>query len=143
VGSTTKLLIGGTTTGTDYDQIASAGGSLSYGGVLDLTLSGSYALGTSFSLFEGFGTKFGTLTDVTLTTPSDSVYKGLVFTKSIFESTVVWWTQPNSAGQSLKFEEATGALIVVPEPSTIVIASIGVALAGLQRYRRRKSATQA
>ena len=139
MGSTSKLLISGTTAGSDYDQIASAGGPLSYGGVLDLTLSGSYALGTRFSLFEGFGTNFGTLADVTLTTPSDSVYNGLVFTKSIFESTVVWWTQPNSAGQSLKFEEATGALIVVPEPSTIVIASIGVALAGLQRYRRRKS----
>jgi len=61
------------------------------------------------------------------------------FTKSIFDRQVVWWTQPNSSGQSLKFEEATGALIVVPEPSTIAIAAIGTALAGLRRYRRQKS----
>jgi autotransporter-associated beta strand protein len=40
-GSRTSLLISGTTAGTDYDQIASAGGALSYGGTLDLTLSGS------------------------------------------------------------------------------------------------------
>jgi len=56
---------------------------------------------------------------------------------------VVWWTNPNSSGQSLKFAEATGTLIVVPEPSTIVIASIGAALAGLWRVRRRKSGTRA
>jgi len=56
---------------------------------------------------------------------------------------VVWWTNANSSGQSLKFAEATGNLIVVPEPSTIVIASIGAAMAGLWRFRRRKSATQA
>ena len=137
--SRTKLVISGTAAGTDYDQIASAGGSLTYGGLLDLTLSGSYALGTTFSLFEGFSTQFGTLSAVNLTTPNDSPYNGLAFTRSAFGTDVVWWTNPNSSGQSLKFVEATGALIVVPEPSTIVIASIGAALAGLWRIRRRKS----
>jgi hypothetical protein len=136
-------LISGTTAGTDYDQIASAGGSLSYGGILDLTLSGSYALGTSFSLFEGFASHFGTLTDVMLSTSLDSPYSGLTFSRSVFDSQVVWWTQANTSGQSLKFTEGTGTLVVVPEPSTIVIASIGAALAGLWRVRRRKTATQA
>jgi hypothetical protein len=135
----TSLLISGTTAGTNFDQIASAGGSLTYGGILDLTLSGSYSLGTTFSLFEGFATHFGTLTNVNLTTPADSPYNGLAFTRSAFGTDVVWWTNPNSSGQSLKFVEATGALIVVPEPSTIVIASIGAALAGLWRMRRRKA----
>jgi len=138
-GSRTSLLISGTAAGTSYDQIASNGGSVTYGGLLDLTLSGSYALGTTFSLFEGFATEFGTLSAVNLTTPNDSPYNGLAFTRSVFHGDVVWWTQPNSSGQSLKFVEATGALIVVPEPSTIVIASIGVALAGLWRMRRRKA----
>ena len=142
-GSKTMLQISGTTAGIDYDQIAIAGGSLTYGGELALTLSGSYALGTSFSLFDGFATHYGTLTDVTLSTPADSVYNGLTFTKSVFGTDVVWWTNPNTSGQSLKFTEATGTLVVVPEPSTIVIASIGVALAGLWRFRRRKAATQA
>jgi len=80
---------------------------------------------------------------VALTTPVDSVYNGLAFTKSVFAGEVVWWTQPNTSGQSLKFEQATGNLIVVPEPSTVVIASIGAALAGLWRSRRRKSLPQA
>jgi autotransporter-associated beta strand protein len=142
VGSKTMLQISGTNAGIDYDQIAFTGGSLTYGGELALTLSGSYALGTSFSLFEGFATHYGTLTDVTLSTAAESVYNGLTFSKSVFDSQVVWWTQPNSSGQSLKFTEATGALVVVPEPSTIVIASIGAALAGLWRVRRRKAATQ-
>ena len=137
-GSRTSLLISGTMAGTDYDQIASAGGALSYGGILDLTLSGSYALGTSFSLFEGFATEFGSLAGVSLTA-TDSPYSGLTFTKSVFGTDVVWWTNPNTNGQSLKFTEATGTLVVVPEPSTIVIASIGVALAGLWRVRRRKA----
>jgi autotransporter-associated beta strand protein len=137
-GSRTSLLISGTTAGTDYDQIASAGGSLSYGGILDLTLSGSYALGTSFSLFEGFASHFGTLTDVMLSTSLDSPYSGLTFSKSVFGTDVVWWTNANTSGQSLKFTEGTGTLVVVPEPSTVVIASIGAALAGLWRMRRRK-----
>jgi hypothetical protein len=115
---------------------------LTYGGILDLTLSGSYALGTTFSLFEGFASHFGTLTDVMLSTSLDSPYSGLTFSRSVFDSQVVWWTQANISGQSLKFTEGTGTLVVVPEPSTIVIASIGVALAGLWRVRRRKAATQ-
>ena len=143
VGSKTMLQISGTTAGTDYDQVALSNGSLTYNGELALSFSGSYALGTSFSLFDGFSTHFGELDSVTLTTPVDSVYNGLAFTKSVFDGEVVWWTQPNTSGQSLKFEQATGNLIVVPEPSTIVIASIGVALAGLWRARRRKAATQA
>ena len=142
-GSRTSLLISGTMAGTDHDQIESAGGSLTYGGILDLTLSGSYAMGTTFSLFEGFSTQFGTLDSISLTTPVDSVYNGLAFTRSVFDGELVWWTQPNTSGQSLKFEQATGNLIVVPEPSTVVIASIGAALAGLWRARRRKAATQA
>jgi len=142
-GSRTSLLISGTIAGTDYDQIATGGGSLTYGGILDLTLSGSYALGTTFSLFEGFASHFGTLTDVMLSTSLDSPYSGLTFSRSVFDSQVVWWTQANTSGQSLKFTEGTGTLVVVPEPSTIVIASIGVALAGLWRVRRRKAATLA
>ena len=137
-GSKVMLQISGTAAGTDYDQIAFTGGSLTYGGELALTLSGSYALNTSFSLFEGFATHFATLSDVSLTA-TDSPYNGLKFTQSVFGTDVVWWTNPNTSGQSLKFVEATGALIVVPEPSTILIASIGAALAGLWQLRRRKS----
>ena len=137
-GSKVMLQISGTTAGTDYDQIAFAGGSLTYGGELALTLSGSYALNTSFSLFEGFVTHFAKLSDVSLMA-TDSPYNGLTFTPSVFGTDVVWWTNANSSGQSLKFVEATGALIVVPEPATIVIASVGAALAGLWRLRRRQS----
>jgi hypothetical protein len=142
-GSTTSLQISGTTAGIDYDQIAFSGGTLTYGGTLELSLSGSYALGTEFSLFENFTSTFGELDGVTLTTPIDSPYYNLAFSKSVFGGNVVWWTQPNSSGQSLKFEQVSGALIVVPEPSTIVIASIGAALAGFWRLRRRKSTPQA
>jgi len=142
-GSKTSLQISGTTAGTNYDQIALPGGSLTYNGTLELSLSGSYALGTEFRLFKDFTSSFGSLDGVTLTTPSDSPYYGLAFSKSIFGGNVVWWTQPNASGQSLKFEQVSGALIVVPEPSTIVIASIGAALAGLWRLRRRKSTPQA
>jgi len=140
-GSTTILQISGTTPGVDYDKIAFTGGSLTYGGELSLILTGSYALNTSFSLFDQFVSHYGTLSGVSLTA-TGSPYDGLTFTRSEFSGDVVWWTNANSSGQSLKFAESTGELIVVPEPSTVVIASIGAALAALWRFRRRKPAPE-
>lgn len=57
-GATTNLSVTGTTAGSLFDQVAFSGGSpsLTYGGLLNLTLSGSYADQTSFGLFSGWST---------------------------------------------------------------------------------------
>lgn len=49
----------------------------------------------------------------------------------------------NAAGQYLAFEPSTGVLMVVPEPSAVMIAGLGVALAGWKLSRKRKAAKAA
>ena len=53
-----------------------------------------------------------------------------------------WTTQatPNAAGQWLVFQPQNGNLVVVPEPSTIVFAGVGVAMAGWSAWKKRRLA---
>jgi hypothetical protein len=41
-------------------------------------------------------------------------------------------------GEYLRFEESTGNLVVVPEPSTYAMALAGLACGGWHMYRRRR-----
>jgi hypothetical protein len=49
------------------------------------------------------------------------------------------WTSPVATdGTYLVFQAATGNLVVVPEPSTIVFAGLGVAMSGWTMWKKRR-----
>jgi autotransporter-associated beta strand protein len=131
-GSTTLMEITGTAAGL-YDQVVGNGsGGLTYGGTLDLVVSGSYADGTTFNLFSNFSSNNGDFADVSLDAIGE--YAGLTFsgTDGVWTST---WTENH---QRLVFSTTTGNLVVVPEPSTYAMVFAGLACGGWQMFRRRR-----
>ena len=119
-----------------YDQIVGTGtGGLTYGGSLDLVMSGSYADGTTFNLFRNFLTKTGDFAAVGLDATGGE-YAGLTFTGTGGVWTSTWTTNH----QRLVFSTNTGNLVVVPEPSTYAMVVAGVAFGGWRMLRRRKRA---
>jgi fibronectin-binding autotransporter adhesin len=138
---TTILSISGTTAGVDYDQIVGAveGSSpLTYAGVLDLTLSGSYyADGTTFHLFNNFSSVDGDFSEIVLNA-AGTAYQDLMFTFNPGSQT--WRTELTQPvdGQYLEFTPSTGDLVVVPEPGTLALAAMGIAVACGAGWRRRK-----
>ena len=149
-GATTNLSVSGTTAGSLFDQVAFTGGSapLTYGGLLNLTLSGSYADQTSFGLFSGFTSQSGSLSAITLSA-TGSPYSVLSFSNftntSLADQTYYhlasgdWITGWTTSHQRLIFSQSSGTLTVVPEPSTIVFAGIGVAMFGWSTWTRRRA----
>jgi fibronectin-binding autotransporter adhesin len=140
LGAVAAFTIGGELAGTGYDQIYGSGASLAYGGSLALTLTGTqaYAKDTTFNLFKDFATRSGNFSSVTLSAVG-TPYNGLVFTNL---GGGIWETGSTGfpLGESLRFDQTTGDLVVVPEPSTFVLAGLGVVLAGAQVWRRRRAA---
>lgn len=132
--ATTAMTISGSAAGF-YDQIA-VSSSIAYGGTLALTLSGSYADQTTFNLFSGFTSHTGDLSSITLAAVG-SPYAGLTFTGP--DGSGDWYTGWTAGNQQLKFSESTGTLTVVPEPSTIVFAGIGMAMFGWSTWTRRRA----
>jgi len=63
-----------------------------------------------------------------------SPYAGLSFTKYGTE----FFTGPATNGTWLVFQAQTGNLVVVPEPSTIVFAGLGVAMSGWTMWKKRR-----
>jgi hypothetical protein len=149
-GATTNLAITGTTPGSLFDQVAFTGGakSLTYGGLLNLTLSGSYADSTSFQLLSGFTSQSGDLSSISLDA-TGSPYAGLTFTSyanATAEDKTYWglgsgdWiTDWSTDHQRLIFSQSAGTLSIVPEPSTIVFAGIGVAMFCWSTWTRRRA----
>ena len=133
-GSTTLMEITGTSASL-YDQIVGVGsGGLTYGGTLDLVMSGSYANGTTFNLFSNFSSpSIGDFAAVGLDA-TGSEYAGLTFTGTAG----VWTSTETANGQRLIFSTGTGDLVVVPEPSTYAMALAGLACGGWQMFRRRR-----
>ena len=127
-GSTTLMEINNTSL---YDQIVGTG-TLTYGGNLDLVISGSYANGTTFNLFRNFSTK--TLDFAAVGLNADGEYASLIFTGTDGVWTSTWTTNQ----QRLVFSTTTGNLVVVPEPSTYAMAVAGLAFGGWQMMRRRR-----
>ena len=127
-GSTTLMEINNTSL---YDQIVGTG-TLTYGGNLDLVISGSYANGTTFNLFSNFSTKTLDFADVGLDATGE--YASLTFTGTDGVWTSTWTTNQ----QRLVFSTTTGNLVVVPEPSTVAMALAGLACGGWQMMRRRR-----
>jgi len=143
-GSTTTVMtISGSSVG-QYDQVAAATGttSLTLAGILDLTMTGTAAGGsydyanlTTFHLFSGFARSGTSNFSSVVLHAAGTRYDGLAFT---FQDGVykTGWT-PQSVGQYLVFDAATGDLLVVPEPGTLALAGMAVAcIVGAARWRR-------
>jgi hypothetical protein len=128
-GTGTVLMeIQGTTVGTEYDQI-SLTGSLTYGGVMQLDLSQTFADNTSFNLFTGFTAGSGDFSSITSV---GSAYTGLSFTRI----GNLWTSGTAAGGQSLEFNQTTGTLVIVPEPAALALAGLGIAVAAWARRRK-------
>ncbi len=112
---------------------------ITYGGELSLNLGG---VGTD--LFESWtatqiftGAKSGSFSSVTLAGAS-SPYSGLTFGRVGTEWVSGTFAGYNGETQWLVFSETNGNLVVVPEPSTIVFAGVGVAMAGWSAWKKRR-----
>jgi len=134
--STTLMQIDGITRGTQYDAVTLTGlTGPTYGGTLSLVFGNgsAFADDTMFDLFSFTGSTSGGFSGVT----STGFYAGT-------------WTNNNDGsfkldqgGQTLTFSQANGDIVVVPEPTSLAIAAIGIALAGASRLRRRQVARRA
>jgi len=129
-------------------------GLLTYGGsmTLNFTTSGSQAIGTTWSVFDPNGGVSGTFAGIggSGVGPYASLEWGLATSStSIFDQRYgdgIWlsgWTSSGTSSQRLVFNQCTGDITVVPEPSTFVMAAAGIAGWGLMRYRRRLRAAAA
>ena len=133
-GSHTLMEITGSTASL-YDQIVGTGsGGLTFGGNLDLVISGSYADQTTFHLFSNFSSpSIGDFAVVVLDATGGE-YTGLTFTGT----DGVWTSTWTANHQRLVFSTTTGDLVVVPEPSACAMALAGLAYGGWQMFRRRR-----
>lgn len=127
--ATTLMEINDLTRGLDYDgiTITSASG-LTYGGSLSLAfgLAGAVPDQTTFDLFNFSGSPSGDFTSVT----STGFYAG---TWSPVSSGT--WSL-ESGGQTLTFSAATGDVVVVPEPSTLLLVACAAGIAAIAARRR-------
>ena len=133
----TELTITGSDAGM-YDQILGSS-ALTYAGTLALTLSDLttvYDDNTVFNLFSSFTSTSGTLGGITLAAFGTD-YDGLTFSSA--DANGDWLSTWNTNNQALRFSQANGTLTVVPEPSTIVFAGIGMAMFGWSTWTRRRA----
>ena len=125
--------------GDTYDQFSTTG-AITFGGDLNIDWaqvgSSTFANYTAFNLFDG-GSYAGNFSAVSLADAA-APYDTLTFTQFGTE----WSTQPfvGQGGQQqwLVFQSQSGNLVVVPEPSTIVFAGLGVAMSGWTMWKKRR-----
>jgi len=133
LSGTTQIEILGAARGTGYDAVDLVNSAvLNYGnGVLTLDFGSWLGQQQAYQLFgTGSSTVGGSFSSVSITGTN---YAGLAFTGS----NGVWTSQGTSpANQTLTFTEATGTLVIVPEPGALALAGIGVAMA-IRIIRRR------
>ena len=106
----------------------------------------SYDDWTTFDLFTGFTSTSGNLAGITLSAAGTD-FDGMTFYQGTDGDWYTGWDGVNgavpsgwnAAGQELKFSQSTGTLTVVPEPSTIVFAGIGMAMFGWSTLTRRRA----
>ena len=146
--ATTELTITGSTSDL-YDQVIGSS-TLTWGGTIALTIGDglvtSYDDWTTFDLFTGFTSTSGNLAGITLSAAGTD-FDGMTFYQGTDGDWYTGWDGVNgavpsgwnAAGQELKFSQSTGTLTVVPEPSTIVFAGIGMAMFGWSTLTRRRA----
>lgn len=119
------------TRGSAYDGVSILDPSgLTYGGTVSFAFGGSaIANDTTFDIFDFTGSSAGSLAAI----ESTGFYAGT-------------WTplgsgtfQLVSGTQTLTFSQATGEVIVVPEPAAIAVAAVGLGTIGLALLRRRRA----
>jgi autotransporter-associated beta strand protein len=132
-GASTSLIeIDDVTRGTTFDgvDVTTASG-LAYGGALSFIFgNGSALANTTLDIFSFTGGASGTFASVS----SSGFYNGP-------------WTnlgsgsfQFVSGGQTLTFSQATGDIIIVPEPATLALVGLAGIVGGRRLLRRRRAA---
>jgi len=125
--------------GTNYDQFQTTG-AVNFGGTLNIDWSqvGSslFTNYTTFDLFDG-GSYAGNFSAVSLAGAS-APYAGLSFTQNGGEWRTQEFVGQGGQNQWLVFQSQSGNLVVVPEPSTIVFAGLGVAMSGWTMWKKRR-----
>jgi len=148
-GATTRL---GVTGLTSFDEIIGTGAAFTNDGALVLSIdsSGTFANGTTFGLIHGFATPHLGSFD-TANMFATGAYAGLdntAMSNATFYGPDVWvsdWVNSDGNGQNgqrFRFNQTTGTLDLVPEPSTWALAAIAAGMIGVARWRhqRRRSA---
>jgi hypothetical protein len=139
LGSTsiTTLQLYGTNAGNQYDQLIGTGGSLTYGGTLDLLVNtNTYTpgAGDNYNLFSSWGGGYNPgLTNVTIVGNMPGIG---TFTPQVGGE----WTYTDTYNTVWTFSELNGQLAVtaVPEPQDLVFLG-GAVSAVVLFYRRRKA----
>ena len=135
------------TAGVDYDTIVGSGAldygslgtniSFDFSGVTDAVKNWSqfqllnYAGGTiNEESFNADGSQFSSIGN------GSGLYDSLVFT--VADQTRGIFIADAGNGQTVEFYASTGVLMIVPEPSSIILAGLGVGLAGFRTWRNRR-----
>lgn len=128
--ATTLIEITGTTRGSQYDgvTILTADG-LGYGGSLSFDFGSLFDDNTTFDIFSFTGTPTGSFTSIA----STGSYAGT-------------WTNNNNGtyslqqgSQTLTFSQLSGDVVIVPEPTALMLVGIGAGLGGVAAWRRRRA----
>jgi fibronectin-binding autotransporter adhesin len=145
LSGTTLLEIWGTTRSTGYDAVnVIDSGLLSLGGALVLDFNQNFADTDSFLLFDTLtgGSLASGFSGITITGANND-YTGLTFV----QSGSVWTTGFNGNNQGLRVTQTASSvtldIIVVPEPGTLGVAGIGIAMASWSAWKRRRTARPA
>jgi autotransporter-associated beta strand protein len=127
--SRTLIDINGSGRGTGFDAVTANAG-LTYSGTLSFNMP-TLLTGT-FNIFD-FASTSGSLNRVS----------GLFGAESVtFTNSGGVWTAPLTSGTAT-FTQSTGELVIVPEPTTVALAGLGLGCAGFTIWRRRACRRQA
>lgn len=135
------------TPGTTFDQVVST--HTTFGGTLTMNFSGMQydpealvTFNTAWKLFDSAGYSGNFSSMVVTGATGDYANMNGIWT---LENNV--WVSPlinNSDGtQYFAFDQASGNLVVVPEPSTIVFATLGAAISGWHCLNKRRGSRKA